>query len=291
MVTVRRLVAFFLAGAAALAASYCSAQGQNPSASPSSAPPTSLFAQSAIQVLDHEFASDDISYLLLDAGSGEILGAHWEHPEKTIPLGSLVKPFTALAYGEEHHFQFPVHVCRGEKSGCWQQSPHGKLDIVSAISHSCNSYFRVLAANVSSQQMASTAESFGLNAPAGDLSGPPLMGLGREWQISPLRMARAYLELIRRREQPGVRDVLAGMAQSAQQGTGYGVGRALKHSNALVKTGTAPCTHPRAAPGDGFVVALVPADQPELLLMVRVHSVPGAKASLTAGRMLSRLEE
>ena len=139
--------------------------------------------------------------------------------------------------------------------------------------------------------MASTAEGFGLNAPASDLTGPPLMGLGTEWQISPLRMAHAYLELIRRREQPGVREVLAGMAQSAQHGTGYGVGQALKHSNALVKTGTAPCTHPRAAPGDGFVVALVPADQPELLLMVRVHSVPGAKASLTAGRMLSRLEE
>jgi hypothetical protein len=291
MVTVRRLVAFFLAGAAALAASYCSAQGQNPSAQPSSAPPKSLFAQSAIQVLDHEFANDDISYLLLDAKSGEILASHWENPEKPIPLGSLVKPFTALAYGAENHFQFPVHVCRGEKSGCWQQGPHGKLDIVSAISHSCNSYFRVLAANVSGQQMASTAESFGLNAPASDLSGPPLMGLGTEWQISPLRMALAYLELIRRREQPGVRDVLAGMAESAQHGTGYGVGRALKHSNALVKTGTAPCTHPHAAPGDGFVIALVPADQPELLLMVRVHSLPGAKASLTAGRMFSRLEE
>jgi hypothetical protein len=36
---------------------------------------------------------------------------------------------------------------------------------------------------------------------------------------------------------------------------------------------------------------LFPAEQPELLLMVRVHGVPGAKASVTAGRMLSRIEE
>jgi hypothetical protein len=36
---------------------------------------------------------------------------------------------------------------------------------------------------------------------------------------------------------------------------------------------------------------MVPANQPELLLLVRVHSVPGATASLTAGRMLRRLEE
>ena len=117
------------------------------------------------------------------------------------------------------------------------------------------------------------------------------MGLGAEWRISPLRMAGAYLELIRRRDQPGVREVLAGMAESARHGTGFGVGQALKHSDALVKTGTAPCTHEHPAPGDGFVIALVPAGQPELLLLVRVHSVPGAKASLTAGRMLARLEE
>lgn len=291
MVKVTRLVASVLAGAAVFAASYNCAQEPNRSAQFSSAPPKSLFGQSANQVLGTEFAGDDISYLLLDASSGDTLASHWENPEKPIPLGSLVKPFTALAYGEEHQFHFPVHNCRGEITGCWQKSPHGKLNIVSAISHSCNSYFRVLAANVSGEQMASTATSFGLNAPESDLRGPPLMGLGAEWQISPVRMARAYLELVRRREQPGVRDVLAGMSQSAEHGTGYGVGRALRHSKALVKTGTAPCTHPHAAPGDGFVIAVVPADKPELLLMVRVHGVPGAVASLTAGNMLRRLEE
>ncbi len=104
-------------------------------------------------------------------------------------------------------------------------------------------------------------------------------------------MARAYLELYRRRDQPGVREILAGMLRSAQHGTGAAVGRALKHSEAFVKTGTAPCTHAVRAPGDGFVVALVPAQAPEIVLMVRVHGVPGAKAAETVGRMLSRMEE
>jgi hypothetical protein len=36
---------------------------------------------------------------------------------------------------------------------------------------------------------------------------------------------------------------------------------------------------------------MVPANQPELLLLVRVHSVPGATASITAGRMLRSLED
>jgi hypothetical protein len=38
-------------------------------------------------------------------------------------------------------------------------------------------------------------------------------------------------------------------------------------------------------------MSLVPADQPEILLMIRVHGVAGAKAAVTAGRMLSRMEE
>ena len=261
-----------------------SVQGASPGAK-------SLFSQSAVLVLEKEFSSSDISYLLFDARTGALLSSRWDDPAKPIPLGSLVKPFTALAYGETHENQFPSHVCRGEASGCWQVHPHGKLDLVSAVSVSCNSYFRALAENLTGEQLIPIANRFGLDPPDPALSGSPLMGLGDRWRIAPIKMARAYLEFYHRRDQPVVREILAGMAQSVRNGTGKGVGEALKHADALVKTGTAPCTHPRAAPGDGFVVAMVPANQPELLLLVRVHSVPGATASLTAGRMLHRLEE
>jgi hypothetical protein len=257
----------------------------------SSAPAKSLFSQSAVLVLEREFPSDDVSYLLFDARTGTLLSSRWGDPSKPIPFGSLVKPFTALAYAETHQYQFPAHVCRGEASGCWQTRPHGKLDLVSAISVSCNSYFRALATNLTGEQLIPIADRFGLDPPDPALSGSPLMGLGDRWPIAPLKMARAYLELYHRRDQPVVREILAGMAQSARDGTGKGVGGALKHADALVKTGTAPCTHPHAAPGDGFVVAMVPVNQPELLLLVRVHSVPGATASITAGRMLRRLED
>jgi cell division protein FtsI/penicillin-binding protein 2 len=257
----------------------------------SAAPSKSLFSQSAVLVLEREFSSADISYLLLDARTGTLLSSRWDDPAKPIPLGSLVKPFTALAYGETHQNQFPRHFCRGEASGCWQMHPHGNLDLVTAISVSCNSYFRALAENLTGEQLIPIAKRFALDPPDPTLSGPPLMGLGDRWPIAPIKMARAYLELHQRRDQPVVREILAGMAQSARNGTGKGVGEALIHADALVKTGTAPCTHPRFAPGDGFVVAMVPANQPELLLLVRVHSVPGATAALTAGHMLHRLEE
>ena len=160
-----------------------------------------------------------------------------------------------------------------------------------AIAVSCNSYFRALAANLNGEQMLDTASAFGLDAPDPELAGDSLMGLGEQWRVSPLHMARAYLELYRRRDQPGVRELLTGMAQSARRGTGAAIGRALQPTEALVKTGTAPCTHIHPAPADGFVVALVPANQPEILLMIRVHGVAGARAAITAGRMLKRLQE
>ena len=80
------------------------------------------------------------------------------------------------------------------------------------------------------------------------------------------------------------------MAQSARQGTGAEVDRALPHSDALAKTGTAPCTHTRHAPGDGFTIALTPVGEPQILLLVRVYGVPGSQAGKTVGQMLRRIE-
>jgi cell division protein FtsI/penicillin-binding protein 2 len=251
----------------------------------------SLFAQSAAQLLQREFQNKEVSFLLLDARTGTVMASRWDHPEQPIPLGSLIKPFIALAYGEEHQFRYPAHVCKGESGGCWLPRGHGEIDIAAAVANSCNSYFRMLTANMTSADVVPFATRFGFEAPGPELSGPDLIGVGNRWLISPLHLARAYLELNRRRDQPGAREVIAGMAQSARQGTGSEVGRALRHSSALVKTGTAACTHHAHAPGDGFVVALAPAEQPEFLLMVRVHGVPGAKAAVAAGRMLSRIEE
>jgi len=265
--------------------------GRSPAQSTLAAPPRTLFSQSAIQVLEREFSGDSVSYLLLDANSGVLLVSRWENSDQPIPLGSLVKAFTALAYAGAHDFRYPVYECKGQASGCWQARPHGKLDIVSAIAVSCNSYFRSLAENVSAEQLFPVTRTFDLESPEANFTGPSLIGIGESWKISPVRMARAYLELYRRRDQPGVREILDGMLQSAQRGTGAAVGRALKHSQAFVKTGTAPCTHSPHAPGDGFVVALVPAQAPEIVLMVRVHGVPGAKAAETVGRMLRRMEE
>ena len=249
---------------------------------------SSLFAQSAAALLAHDFPDGDLSYLLLDARSGRLLASRWEHPEQPIPLGSLVKPFTAMAYGASHRFQFPRHQCLGGAT-CWLPRGHGQLDLAHAVSYSCNSYFRALARDLTVVGSASEFRHFGLEPP-GAATADQLIGLDDSWRLAPVQIAHAYLSLAARPWDPGVSSVLRGMADSATFGTGKGVGSAINPARALVKTGTAACIHGNA-PGDGFAVALLPADSPRLLLLVRLHGRPGSRAAVTAGRMLRRLQE
>jgi transpeptidase family protein len=288
MVAIRNLALLSLVSLLALSPS--SGRAGAPASDRVNPPRTSLFAQSASQMLNRDFPGADISYLLLDARTGRVLASRWDDPQTPIPLGSLVKPFTALAYGEHHAFRYPAHICRGTATGCWLPHGHGEVDLPSAIAYSCNSYFRALTANMTAVDVTPTAIRFGIEPPPAEAAGPTLAGLGNRWLISPLSMARAYLEFVRRRDQPGVRQILAGMEQSAEQGTGAEVDRTLPFPDALVKTGTAMCTHAKHAPGDGFTIVMSPSGDPQILLMVRVHGVPGAQAAKTAGQMLGRLE-
>jgi len=270
------------------------ADNQSSNAGKSSSPQdtsSSLFAQSAAQALNRDFPSRDISFLLLDAHTGRTLVSRWNHPDSPIPMGSLLKPFTALAYGEQHDYRYPIHTCRGTSTGCWLPRGHGDVDLTTAIEHSCNSYFRMLTADLTAADVSPIAARFGLDRPAQEASGAELAGLGSRWRTSPLRLAHAYLELAHQRQQPGVRQILDGMALSARHGTGAQVHRAFPSPDVLVKTGTALCTHSRRAPGDGFTVVLMPADDPQILLLIRVHGVPGAQAAKTAGQMLRRIED
>jgi hypothetical protein len=250
-----------------------------------------LYAQSAGRILRERFSDPGISYLVLDAQSGSVVASRWEEAEVPIPLGSLVKPFAALAYGQQHEYRFPSYVCRGTATGCWLPHGHGSVALTQAIAYSCNSYFRSLTEGMTSADVVPTAVEYRLDLPAQEVSGVALAGLGNRWAVAPLHAARAYLELVRRREQPGIREIVAGIRESARSGTGEEVSRSLLRTDALVKTGTAACTHAQHGSGDGFVVALSPSDDPKILLMVRVHGVPGAEASKVAGRMLHSLEE
>lgn len=237
-----------------------------------------LHAQSAAALLDRDFSGPGLSYLLLD-GEGQIVAQRWDEPEGEIPVGSLMKPFLAVAYGRTHQ-SFPVFRCTGKKT-CWLPRGHGTLRISEAIAFSCNSYFDQLVAQGGSN-FRPALESLRLRP---SNSGEPFLTTA-----SPLALARAYLELTRRSQEPAVRLVLQGMALSAQRGTAKVVATELAATPVLAKTGTTSCTHRKKAPGDGLALLMTPADHPRSVLLVRVHGKPGFIAAGLAGRMMARVE-
>jgi cell division protein FtsI/penicillin-binding protein 2 len=179
--------------------------------------------------------------------------------EADIPIlpGSLVKPFTALAYGEK----FPTAV---RCTGCWGNRAHGEVDFVKALAVSCNRYFEELSLRVDPQRMRLTTAEYGLPAPPDNVEAR--IGLGREWRISPRALLKAYMQL----RHPAI---LEGLRTCAKTGTAKAVGRG------LAKTGTAACEHIKRMPGDGLAIVLWPANEPREAILVREHGVPGSVAA------------
>ena len=251
-----------------------------------------LFSQSAKATLERNFPSTDLSYLLLD-GSGKVLAERWatlpEIAQQAVSPGSLVKPFLAIAYGEQHDGRFPTVRCLGTESRCWLPRGHGDLGLEEAIAQSCNAYFLELAAGVDRQRAAQTLVRYGLAGPPITATAESLAGLGNAWKETPLALARAYLQLVNEQQLPVQSRIVKGMLSSAEHGTARAVDAALGRNAALAKTGTAACSHTPRGAADGFTVVLYPSAQPRLLLLVRVHGVTGAASAKAAGAMLRSL--
>ena len=223
----------------------------------------------------------DVDYLVVDVRDRHVIQQQWANPDAPLPVGSLVKPFTALAYSGE----YPEFICHGASDGCWLAHGHGRLKFREAVARSCNAYFLNLARGVDPATLAVVTSKFGIPAPSAN-SAEARIGLGKDWGIPPVALARAYAELAARASEPRVAAILAGMREAVRSGTATGLGR---DTIVLAKTGTAPCIAERAHAGDGFIVVLDPADAPRTVLLVRVHGVPGAEAAKSAARVLRAL--
>ncbi len=257
------------------------------SPAPAQAAPETQFSQEAKAVIERNFAGKNISYLLVDA-SGAVLAERWpsQHP---ISPGSLVKPFLAVAYGEQHGNQFPTVRCLGTSTRCWLPAGHGPIDIEKAIAQSCNAYFLALAAGLDRERAALTFARYGLTGPAPDAADESLVGLGSAWKETPMALTKAYLALVKEQQSISQGRIVKGMMASAARGTAREVDSALGESTALAKTGTAVCSHLPQASADGFTVVVYPSAQPRLLLLVRVHGVTGAESAKVAAAMLRSL--
>ncbi len=261
-----------------------------PGARPENTEALSLYSGSVAQGLAQAFPDRHLSYVLLDASNGRVIASRWPSPAVRVPIGSLAKPFTALAYAQSHGFQFPEHECKGHGT-CWWPRGHGNLGLVQAVAQSCNSYFASLAQGVSAGDMIAITREFGLRGPGAGASPEALVGRFGIWRESPVVLARAYLELLRRRAQPGTREISEGMLASAKEGTAQGISTEVKGFRVFAKTGTAACSHSRHGSGDGFTAAAWPSDEPRYLLLVRLHGKPGAHTAVVVGKMIHFLEQ
>jgi cell division protein FtsI/penicillin-binding protein 2 len=248
-----------------------------------------VYGHATEELWSRRFPSRDVSYLLLSTSTGKTIAARWESADVPVPAGSLVKPFTAIAYAESHGFRFPVHICTA--GTCWLPQGHGELGIVRAVAHSCNSYFTNLGGLVDAGEVTAVARRFGLAGPGVQASAEELAGLHGAWLETPSALAHAYAEMLAQLSRPGIREIAQGMAQSAKDGTAAGLSAALPRTVMLAKTGTSYCTHHPCATADGFVVVAWPEDSPRYVLLVREHGQTGARTAVLAGQMLRALSE
>jgi cell division protein FtsI/penicillin-binding protein 2 len=235
-----------------------------------------LFCSGLVPLVAALVNAADVNYIVIDVRTRQVVKQDWPDADKPIPVGSLVKPFTALASSGA----FRVFTCNGAIDRCWLAKGHGQIAFRDALANSCNAYFLQLARDVDPHSLAVVAARYGIPPPDLDTS-EARIGLGRDWQISPLALTRAYCELASRAAEPRVTEILTGMKLAAESGTASAIGR-----GALAKTGTAPCIAKRKHKGDGFTIVLEPAASPRIALLVRVHGVPGAEAAKSAALLL-----
>jgi cell division protein FtsI/penicillin-binding protein 2 len=227
------------------------------------------------------------AFLVLEAGTRRVVEARWDDPDERVAVGSLIKPFTALAYASAHGLAYPSFVCHGRADDCWLPAGHGRIGAPEAVAGSCNAYFRHLADRTPPEALGATLRWFGIRADVSTATPAVMIGLGDQLKIAPSELARAYLELTSRTNQPGVTPILQGMIASARTGTGRAVGAVLGQVDAFVKTGTAPCSHSRRATADGYAIVVYPADRPRIGLLVQAHGRTGADTAALAGRLLT----
>jgi hypothetical protein len=209
-----------------------------------------------------------MNIMLYSIPERRILRADWPQRDAPVSPGSIVKPFTALAYAQANHYFYPDHFCRGAADRCWWGRGHQKIGIRDAVAHSCNHYFRELARALPPNATPALLAQFGVEVPEG--SPDTQIGLGSDWKVRPEALAGAFAELLSRPADPGIFPLIDGMRRAARYGTARALGPGY-----LAKTGTGPNAK---LDGDGYAIIAYPEAAPRELVLLQAPGVTGAKA-------------
>jgi stage II sporulation protein D len=189
-------------------------------------------------------------------------------PDGALATGSLTKPFVARAWARAHPGAPPPVVRCDATSRCWNVSGHGTLGLVRATALSCNTYFRALAADTPSELLVATLREAGFLLPD-PLTPETAIGLPTDTGrvvAEPEAILRAYVTLLREpwdRAETVRREVLAGLRDSAREGTAAGLAELGFHA----KTGTAPAIDGHPLASSGWAVAVDETGRAHLALL------------------------
>lgn len=227
-----------------------------------------------------ESGPDDLHYLALESPSNKPVEAWPEQDRQAPSFGSLMKPFLVIAYGRTHD-SYPTVECRGVVSGCWSREGHGRQTLVPALANSCNPYFLALSRAVDRAALRGVCLEYGLAEPPTGATESDFIGLGAGWPQTPNAVLEGFHRLVQTRSNRSVKLALDGMRLCAQRGTAKEA-----RLDCFAKTGTAPCPHHPAAPGDGFAMLIYPVDAPRIILLAMKHGTTGAHTAALAGELL-----
>ena len=212
---------------------------------------------------------------LIATADGHITSRSWPDADIPVPIGSLIKPFTSLAYAKQFGSPFPKVNCDG--TTCWRSSGHGLLDFPHAMAVSCNTYFRSLADRLNPSDLAVLLDSFGIPAKPAMLTRDARLGIGSDLGIAPSTLLKSYAMLLQRQD----KEILEGLRLAGTIGTGK-----QWKGRVLVKTGTAACAKDE---GDGFAFVAYPVVNPRTLILVRNHRQTGAATAVKLASVLGPL--
>jgi cell division protein FtsI/penicillin-binding protein 2 len=272
-------------------------------------------------------AGRDISILVLDLATGKRIatlnaGCFYGPPR---PIGSLIKPFTAVAFLHEGE-QPPQVACPPTMPGasqiedCWYHPGHGMLGLKEALALSCNHYFYRLALSIPWDRFQSTIRTLNLTDDSASIISAAvgeeahlefMMGRNGRIRIRPINLALAYASLFNGGNLFAVTaegnepeflgtplvgwnpaPVLEGMLSSAEHGTGRLA--AVKPHRIYTKTGTTvsdltqsnSATHTNNLT-EGWCVAVIMDLQTPLLFLTRINPGKGASdAASLAGEAI-----
>lgn len=260
------------------------------------------------------FSGRETAALILSLDTGAIVACFQNDSffGKPRPMGSLVKPFTAMAFAAGHEgntppeFFCPPGNRQESMEDCWYPPGHGSVDLEHALAHSCNRYFFSLAQETARTDFFSLLVRFGWIEEEqakeflslSERESLSLMtGFSLRLQTEPIRTAYAFASLYNggrlfsadsAGEDPGrnyrlvnpdpavLARIRRGMFLCAQEGTARLLGR--KEENMYAKTGTIsrkPGSH-NPAHLEGWCLGLHPDTGQRVLVMTRVKPGRGA---------------